>query len=167
MSDVKVIKDLENKKLVVEYVAQGPKDKVWKAYADKDWFEQWWGPEGWETTTKEFDFKPGGCIHYGMKCIDERQADWFGQTSWGLMEISDVQPHESFTYQDFFSDENGTKNSEMPSLTITNEFVEDGAKTRIISTSFADSAEQIEQLIKMGMVEGFTSQLKKLDELVG
>ncbi len=167
MSDVKVIKDLENKKLIVEYVAQGPKDKVWKAYTTKDWFEKWWGPEGWETSAKEFDFKPGGRIHYGMKCTDERQTDWYGQTSWGLMEISDVQPNESFTYKDFFSDENGTPNNEMPALTITNEFVEDGHKTRIISTSFADSAEQIEELIKMGMIEGFTSQLKKLDELVG
>ncbi|MBH1980385.1 SRPBCC domain-containing protein, partial [Candidatus Saccharibacteria bacterium] len=60
MSEVKVTKDLENCKLIIEYTANGPKDKVWKAYADKDWFEKWWGPEGWETTAKEFNFAPGG-----------------------------------------------------------------------------------------------------------
>jgi len=166
MSEVKITKDLENKKLVIEYVANGTKDKVWKAYADKDWFEKWWGPEGWETTTKEFNFAPGGRVHYDMKCVDENQGEWFGQSSWGVMEIQKVDPENSFTYQDYFSDETGALNTEMPALVVTNEFFEEDGKTKIVSTSFADSADQIEQLIKMGMVEGFTSQLKKLDQLV-
>lgn len=166
MPEVKVTKDLENKKLIIEYLANGPKDKVWRAYAEKDQFEKWWGPEGWETTAKEFDFVPGGRIHYGMKCVDERQTDWFGKFSWGLMVIKDVTDGESFTYQDYFSDENGTLNTDMPTLAITNEFFEENGKTKIVSTSLADSAEQIEELIKMGMVEGLGSQLTKLDALV-
>lgn len=166
MAEVDVIKDLENKKLVIEYVADGPKEKVWKAYADKEWFEQWWGPEGWETTVKEFNLAPGGRVHYGMKCVDENQGEWFGQTSWGLMEIQSVDDGNSFTYVDYFSDEDANLNRELPALRITNEFIEVDGKTKIISTSFADRAEQIEELIKMGMVEGFSSQLKKLDALV-
>lgn len=166
MAEVKVTKDLENKKLVIEYVANGPKDKVWKAYADKEWFEKWWGPEGWETTTKEFNFAPGGRVHYDMKCVDENQGEWFGQSSWGVMEIKEVNPMDSFTYQDYFSDETGALNTEMPALVVTNEFFEEDGKTKIVSTSFADSADQIEELIKMGMVEGFSSQLNKLDQLV-
>lgn len=166
MSEVKVTKDLENKKLIVEFVANGPVEKVWQAYADKDTFEKWWGPEGWETKTKEFTFEPGGRVHYGMKCVDERQDEWFGQTSWGVMEIDAVEAPKSFTYKDYFSDEQGTLNTEMPALTVTNEFIEENGKTKITSTSFADSAEQIEELIKMGMIEGFTSQLNKLDALL-
>ena len=165
MSEVKVTKDLENKKLIIEFTANGAKDKVWQAYANKDLFEKWWGPEGWETTTKEFSLTPGGKIHYGMKCVDENQGDWFGQTSWGVMDITDVDPTNSFNYIDYFSDEAGVLNEEMPALKVTNEFIEEDGKTKIISTSFADSAEQIEQLLNMGMIEGFTSQLNKLDEL--
>lgn len=37
--------------------------------------------------------------------------------------------------------------------------------TRVISRSIAESAEQLEELIKMGMVEGFTSQLNRFDAL--
>lgn len=166
MAEVKVTKDLENKKLVIEYVANGPKDKVWKAYVDKDWFEKWWGPEGWETTTKEFNFAPGGRVHYGMKCVDENQGEWFGQSSWGVMDIQEVNLGNSFTYKDYFSDEEGVLNTEMPALVVTNEFFEEDGKTKIVSTSFADTADQIEQLIKMGMIEGFSSQLAKLDKLV-
>jgi uncharacterized protein YndB with AHSA1/START domain len=165
MSKVNVTKDLENKKLIIEFEANGPKEKVWQAYANKELFEKWWGPEGWETTTKEFSLTPGGKIHYGMKCVDENQGDWFGKVSWGVMDIIDVSPTDSFTYMDYFSDEDGVLNDELPALKVTNEFVEEDGKTKIVSTSFADTAEQIEQLINMGMIEGFTSQLNKLDKL--
>ncbi len=167
MADVKVTKDLENNKLVIEYLAGGPLEKVWRAYSEKDMFEKWWGPEGWESTAKEFNFTPGGRIHYGMKCVDENQGEWFGQTSWGVLEIEEVSALNSFTYRDYFSDENGTLNKDMPALKVTNEFSEEDGKTKIVSTSFADNAEQIEQLVKMGMIEGFSSQLNRLDALVG
>lgn len=167
MADVKVSKDLENNKLIIEFVANGPLQKVWQAYAHKEMFEKWWGPEGWETRTKEFSFTPGGKVHYGMKCVDEAQGDWYGQTSWGVMDIQNVEEGVSFTYIDYFSDEDGALNNDMPALTVTNKFLEENGKTKIVSTSLADSAEQIEELIKMGMIEGFSSQLNKLDELVG
>lgn len=167
MAQVNVTKDLENKTLIIEYVANGPLEKVWNAYTVKEQFEKWWGPEGWVTEAKEFNFTPGGRVHYGMKCVDENQGEWFGQYSWGLMEIQTIEEGSSFSYVDYFSDEDGRLNTQMPVLTIRNEFVKEGNKTRIISRSIAESAEQIEELIKMGMVEGFSSQLNKLDTVVG
>lgn len=166
-NEVKVTKDLENKKLVIEREFDGPQDKVWKAYSDQATFEKWWGPEGWETTAKEFDFVPGGRVHYDMKCVDEAQGEWFNQSSWGVMVIESVDAPNSFTYTDYFSDEKGTLNEEMPALKITNEIINlGGGRSKLVSTSYADSAEQIEELIKMGMVEGFSSQLTKLDAML-
>lgn len=46
------------------------------------------------------------------------------------------------------------------------EFVEEGSNTRLVSRSTAESAEQLEELVKMGMVEGFASQLNKLEKLL-
>jgi uncharacterized protein YndB with AHSA1/START domain len=165
MDKTKVTKDLENKTLVIERSFDAPKEKLWKAYADKDFFEKWWGPEGWETTVKEFNLAPGGRVHYGMKCVDENQGEWFGQESWGLMVIENVDEGNSFTYKDYFSDENGTLNENMPVLSITNEFTEEDGKAKLVSTSVATSADQIEELVKMGMLEGFDSQLNKLDAI--
>lgn len=51
-------------------------------------------------------------------------------------------------------------------MTVTNEFFDEGGRTRIVSRCLADSADQIEELIKMGMIEGYSSQLKKLEVLV-
>lgn len=164
--EVKVTKDLENNTLIVEREFDAPKDKVWKAYTDKDWFEKWWGPEGWETEAKEFNFVPGGRVHYAMKCVDERQGEWFGQVSCGVMTIESVDAPNSFTYVDYFADEAGNLNKELPALTITNEFTEENGVAKVTSRSVADNAEQIEELLKMGMIEGYTSQLLKLDELL-
>lgn len=165
MDKTKVTEDLDNKRLIIERSFDASQQMLWNAYADKDLFEKWWGPEGWETTVKEFDLSPGGKIHYGMKCVDPEQGEWFGQVSWGMMIIDQVNAPNSFSYKDYFTDEAGNLNQEMPSLSIVNEFIEEDGKARLVSTSSADSAEQIEQLIKMGMLEGFNSQLNKLDAL--
>lgn len=166
MDKTKVTKDVENKTLTIERVFDAPVEKVWKAYADKATFEAWWGPEGWETTTKEFDFRPGGKIHYGMKCVDENQGDWFGQESWGLMEIQSVDEPTQFTAKDHFSDETGTLNDAMPAQLFVVELRDEDGKTRLINRSITDTAEQLEELMKMGMVEGFSSQMNKLEKML-
>jgi uncharacterized protein YndB with AHSA1/START domain len=167
MSEVKVTKDLENKTLVLERQFNGPVDKVWKAYADQEWFEKWWGPEGWETKAKEFNFVSGGRVHYDMKCVDPAQTDWFGKSSWGLMALESVDvSNHTFTYVDYFSDETGVENKEMPVQTVTVSLVENDGGTNMVIASVSDTAEQIEALVKMGMIEGFSSQMNKLDAML-
>lgn len=166
MADVKVTKDTENKALIVEAVVNAPKEKVWSLYADRASFEKWWGPEGWQTTVKEFDFRPGGRIHYDMHCIDTNQGEWYDQHAWGIMDIENINEGTSFAYQDAFSDESGSVNPELPTMQCTNELVEEGGKTRIISTIIAKTAEQLEEVLKMGIEEGWSSQLDKLDALL-
>lgn len=166
MADVKVTKDLENKTLIIEFVANGSKEKVWCAYAEKEQFEKWWGPEGWETRTKEFDFRPGGRVHYCMKCVDKNQGEWFGQESWGLIVMQEVHAPDSFVGKDYFSDAEGNQNNDMPGQTMSVELTEENGKTRIISRSITETAEQLEELVKMGMVEGFSSQLNRLEALL-
>jgi uncharacterized protein YndB with AHSA1/START domain len=166
MDKTTVTKDLENKTLIIERSFDASKDKVWQAYAKKDLFEKWWGPEGWETVTKEFDFKVGGRIHYCMKCVDKNQGEWFGKESWGLMEIESIKENDSFSAKDYFCSADGTVDKSMPSQKFEVELIEENGKTRLISRSITSSVEQMEELIKMGMVEGFDSQLNKLEAML-
>ena len=166
MDNVQVTKDLENKTLTIERSFDASKEKLWRAYADKEWFMRWWGPEGWETTVKEFDFVSGGKIHYGMKCVDQNQGEWFGKESWGLMVLESIDEPNSFSAKDYFSNPDGTIDEGMPAQKFTIELVEEGDKTRLITRSISDSAEQLEQLVAMGMVEGFSSQLNKLEKML-
>jgi len=162
----KVTKDLENKTLIIERSFEAPKEKVWRAYSEKAWFEKWWGPEGWETTTKQFEFTPGGRIHYCMKCLDKNQTEWYGKETWGRMDIEAINEPNSFSAKDFFSDAEGVVNSELPSTRFTVELIEEGNQTRLVSKTYGESAEKIEELIKMGMVEGYDSQLNRLETML-
>jgi uncharacterized protein YndB with AHSA1/START domain len=166
MDKTKVTKDLQNKTLTIEREFNAPKAKLWNAYADKETFAKWWGPEGWETTIKEFNFAPGGRNHYCMKCTDEAQGQWFGQESWGLMEYGDMSEPDRFTYKDAFTDETGVANKDMPLLTVDIELKEQDGKTTVVSVVHGDSAEDIEKLLAMGMIEGFSSSADKLERLV-
>ncbi len=161
-----VTKDLENKTLTLKRSFDASKEKVWQAYANQEMFEQWWGPEGWETTTKEFDFTPGGHIHYGMKCVDKNQGEWFGKESWGIMKIESVDAPNTFTAHDSFCSPDGTVDESMPTQKFVVELVEEDGKTLVINQSFTKSAEELENLLKMGMAEGFDSQLNKLEKLL-
>lgn len=79
--------------------------------------------------------------------------------------MEEVDAPNRFVGRDHFSDAEGNQNLEMPSLTMEVELIEENGVTRVISRSIAESAEQLEELIKMGMVEGFTSQLNRFDAL--
>jgi uncharacterized protein YndB with AHSA1/START domain len=166
MDKTKVTKDLDKKLLTLERTLDAPKAKLWQAFSDKDWFVKWWGPEGWETTVKEFDFKSGGRNHYAMKCVDESQGEWFGQESWGLMEYESIKEPDSFSYKDYFANEDGTTQSGMPVTAITVELVEADGKTNMITHCHGETAEEIEKLMEMGMVEGFSSSMNKLEKLM-
>lgn len=101
-----------------------------------------------------------------MKCIDKNQSEWFDKESWGLMEFIEIDAPNSFAAKDYFSSEDGTIQEEMPGQRIEVELVEINGKTNVVSRSFTDSAEQLEQLVNMGMAEGFKSQLNRLEELL-
>lgn len=164
MSETNVIKDAENKTLTMERVFDAPRGRVWRAWTTPEVLEQWWGPRGWETTVKEFDFRPGGAWLYGMKCVDKNQGDFYGQESWGKGIFEDINEPDPFAYQDNFADADGTINDEMPKMTITNKFVDMGNETKLVSRVVFESLEGYEATLKMGVVEGFSQQLDRLDE---
>lgn len=166
MDKTKVTKDLAAKTLTIERTFAAPKAKLWRAYADKDWFVQWWGPEGWVTTVKEFDFRPGGRNHYCMKCVDKNQGAWFGQESWGLMHYEAISEPDGFGYKDYFADADGNAQEGMPVLDISIELVEQDGQTTVITRCQGESAEDIEKLVAMGMIEGYSSSCTRLEQLV-
>lgn len=166
MDKTKVTKDLENKVLIIERTFDAPAAKVWEFYSNKEKFESWWGPEGWETKTSEFSLTPGGKIQYAMKCVDPNQGEWFGKESWGLMEVQTVEAPNKFSVKDYFCDADGKTDTTLPAQQFEVELVETDGKTTLISRSMTDSPEATEQLVKMGMVEGFDSQMNKLETLL-
>jgi uncharacterized protein YndB with AHSA1/START domain len=50
-----------------------------------------------------------------------------------------------------------------PEMLITVEFVEEKGKTRLISKTLFESAEQLQQVLEMGMEQGFSETLDRLE----
>lgn len=157
----------DNKTLVMERTFNAPKTKIWKAYSDAEALATWWGPEGWETEVKHLEFVEGGHWLYVMKCVDVNQGEWFGQTSAGKAVYENINPEDSFEYVDYFSDENGQVNEEMPAshsvLTLTDN--EDGSTTMVVKTSY-ETEEALKQVVEMGMKEGYAQTLDRLEAFV-
>ena len=49
-----------------------PRDLVFAAFTDPKHLSQWWGPDGFTTTTHAFDFRPGGVWRFVMHGPDGR-----------------------------------------------------------------------------------------------
>lgn len=79
----KMITRVEGLELVLERVFDAPRELVFKVFSEAEHLKQWWGPRGWIVPFCSVDFRPGGVWHYCMKCVDEKQGDFFGMESWG------------------------------------------------------------------------------------
>jgi uncharacterized protein YndB with AHSA1/START domain len=55
-----------NREVVFSRVLDAPRALVWKVWSDVIHLHQWWGPDGFTTTTYEFDFSPNGVWRFVM-----------------------------------------------------------------------------------------------------
>ena len=55
-----------DREVVISRIIDGPRRLVFEAYTDPKHLSQWWGPDGFTTTTRSFEFRPGGVWDYIM-----------------------------------------------------------------------------------------------------
>lgn len=58
--------DTSDREIVVTRIIEGPRPLVFEAYTDPRHLAQWWGPDGFTTTTRAFEFRPGGVWDFVM-----------------------------------------------------------------------------------------------------
>ncbi len=64
----------------------------------------------------------------------------------------------------FFSDADGNIDETMPSSEITLEFIDMDGKTRLINRTEYESAEALNKVMDMGMLQGITETWNRLEE---
>lgn len=57
---------LSDRELMVSRLIEGPRDVVFEAFTEVKHLSQWWGPEGFTTTTRAFEFSEGGVWEFTM-----------------------------------------------------------------------------------------------------
>lgn len=137
---------------------------MFKAFSEGGQLESWWGPEGWKTENRKFAFQPNGVWHYGMRCTDENQGEYFGQVSWGKAVYQDILAPERIVYVDVFADEEGNAVPGMPETLVKIEFFEEENKTKLIMRSQFASKEALQQVMDMGVIQGVSSQFERLGD---
>ncbi len=136
-----------------------PVRRLWDAYADPRQIERFWGPEEWPATFTRHDMAPGGRSSYVMTGPD-------GQTSAGYWEFVSVDAPRSFEVRDGFAQPDGTPNPDMPSMRLVYTFEETAEGSRVTTTTHFNSADELEQLLGMGMEEGMRSAMSQIDAIV-
>jgi len=152
-------KDLENKKIVVEREFSAPVESVWKAWTDSDLLDQWWAPKPWRAETKSMDFRTGGFWLYAMKGPDN-------EVHWARVDYKSIEKLKNFQAADYFCDENGNKNDELPNMNWDNQFSKTADGTRVVVNISFKSEADIRAILDMGFKEGFEMALGNLDELL-
>lgn len=105
------------------------------------------------------DVRPGGRSEYHMTGPD-------GEKAGGFWEFLSVDAPRSFEVRDGFADDNGTPNTELPGMRMIFEFTETDSGSKLTTTTYFPSAEALEQLLEMGMLEGTREAMGQIDAVV-
>ncbi|MGZ6009877.1 MAG: SRPBCC family protein [Rhizomicrobium sp.] len=132
-----------------------PRDLVFAAFTDLKHLAQWWGPNGFTTTTHSFDFRPGGVWRFVMHGPDGRDYQ-------NRITFEEIVPTERIVYR-----HGGSDDVEPVHFKQTVLFEDIGGRTRITCRSDFPSASARDRVIKEYRADtGLEQHMARLDEYV-
>ena len=159
MSVTSVEKDPEALTMTVTADLDATVERAWQLWADPRQFEQWWGPPGYPATVVDHDLRPGGRVTYFMTGPE-------GDKHAGYWQITTVDEPRGFSFDDGFADLDFNPDPALPVSANVYTFTERNGGTRATYVSTFASAEGLQQVLDMGVVEGATSAINQIDELI-
>ena len=154
-----VTKDPEALTMTVVADFAAPLQRLWDAYADPRQLERFWGPPTYPATFTRHDMYVGGRSEYAMTGPE-------GDVSRGYWEFLDVKAPYSFEVRDGFRREDGTANTDLPSMRMTFAFEATPGGSRLTTTTYFGSVAELDQLLGMGMEEGMRQAMGQIDDVL-
>lgn len=154
-----VQQDLDNLTLTITAEFAAPVTRIWKIYADPRQLEKVWGPPTYPATVVDHDLTPGGRVTYYMTGPE-------GDRHAGYWLVTAVDEPRSLAFDDGFADSEFNPRPDLPVSRNIFTFTEHDGGTRATYVSSYESAEALEQVLKMGIVEGATLSINQIDDLV-
>jgi uncharacterized protein YndB with AHSA1/START domain len=139
-----------DREIVVSRVIEAPRELVFTAFTEVRHLSQWWGPDGFTTTTRSFEFRTGGAWEFVMHGPDGTDyPEWIAWT--------EITPPERIA---FVHAESRDDPDAFESLLT---FEAEGAATRIeLRTVFRTRRQRDEAVEKYHAVEGGRQTLAHL-----
>lgn len=150
--------ETEGRNLIITRDFEAPPALMFDVWSDCKHLKHWWGPKEWPMDECEMDFREGGSWLYCLRGPNE------GDEGWGKAIYDEIQKPKKIVYRDYFTDNEGNINENMPGSKTVLEFLEHNGITRQVSTIMYESPESLQDVLDMGMIEGMSSSMERLDE---
>jgi uncharacterized protein YndB with AHSA1/START domain len=139
-----------DREIVVSRTIEAPRSLVFEAYTDVKHLGQWWGPDGFTTTTRSFEFRPGGVWDFLMHGPDG--ADYPNWIRW-----LEIDPPERLVFL------HGDRPDDPRAFRSTVTFVERGGATEVTMRAVFNTKEQRDEVIeRYHAIEGGKQTLGRL-----
>jgi uncharacterized protein YndB with AHSA1/START domain len=144
-----------DREMVIARVIDAPRELVWKAWTDPYHVAQWWGPDGFTTTTHSMDVRPGGVWRFVMHGPD-------GTDYLNRIVYVEIEEPARLVYK-----HTGEVDHEDIRFETTVTFEEAAGETRVTLRSVFPSAEERDRVIReYNALEGGKQHLARLDDYV-
>ncbi len=158
VTDVRHDLDTRTLRITAEFAA--PAERVWEVYADPRQLEQVWGPPTHPATFVDHELVVGGRMNYFMTSPE-------GEKYYAYWVVTAVDGPRGFGFTDGFAlDETFARNTDLPESVNDYVFTPTDAGTQATYTSTYASAEALEQVLAMGVVEGASGAINQIDDLL-
>ncbi|MGJ7440508.1 SRPBCC family protein [Aquipuribacter sp. MA13-6] len=154
-----VTHDLNTLTLTIVADFAAPVQRIWQVYADARQLEKVFGPPTYPATFVDHALTPGSRSTYYMTSPE-------GEKFAGVWDLQTVEETTRFTFQDAFADENFDVNPDLPVSTNSYAFAAHEGGTRATYVSTYASAEALQQVLDMGVVEGASLAINQIDDLI-
>jgi uncharacterized protein YndB with AHSA1/START domain len=139
-----------DREIVVSRTVEGPRRLVFAAFTDLRHLSQWWGPNGFTTTTRSFEFRPGGVWDFTMHGPDG--TDYPNRIEW-----REIVPPERIVYL------HGESEDDPQAFVSTVTFVDRENVTHVTLHAVFQTKEQRDDAIeRYGAIEGGNQTLGRL-----
>jgi uncharacterized protein YndB with AHSA1/START domain len=143
-----------DREIIISRVIDAPRELVFEAFTDVRHLSRWWGPEGFTTTTRSFEFRVGGAWDFVMHGPD--RTDYQEWISW-----TEIAPPERIALL------HGESRSDPDAFESVLTFEPDGVATRIeMRTVFPTKKLRDEAVEKYHAIEGGQQTLSNLSAYV-
>jgi uncharacterized protein YndB with AHSA1/START domain len=154
-----VTKDVESLTMTVIAEFAATPRRLWDAYLDPRLLERFWGPPTYPAKFTRHDACVGGRSEDSMTGPD-------GDVSRGYWEWVAVDELKSFEVRDGFANPDGSANPQLPSMRMTFAFDAKPGGSRVTTTTYFKSVQELETLLGMGMEQGMTEAMGQMDAVL-
>src|SRR5580658_8604718 len=134
--------DSDSRSMIGVREFDAPRELVFSAFTDPKHLAQWWGPNGFTTTTSAFDMRPGGVWRFVMHGPDGRDYQ-------NRITYEEIVRPERLVYR------HGGEDVEPVQFRVTVTFEDLGGKTRLtMRGQFPSAAERDRVIAQYGADKG-------------